>query len=97
MNKQRFVSLLGAALAILALAGGVLAMSSSSYGLDWFVPLNGSGGPASSANYSVNLTVGQTGIGTSASPNYQACLGYWCGQSAQDAGSSVYLPVVMKN
>ena len=93
MKKQRSLSLLIGLLAILVLASGVLAMSSSTYRLDWFVPLSGSGGPASSTHYAVNLTVGQTGMGISASPNYQSCLGYWCSR----AGVKVYVPAVIKN
>ena len=49
-------------------------MSSANYRLDWFVPLTGSGGAASSANYAANFTVGQTAIGGSTSTNYEGCL-----------------------
>ena len=66
--------------ALLLLAGSALAMSSTNYRLDWFVPLTGSGRRAArSANYAVNFTAGQTAIGAPASANYEGCLGYWCG------------------
>jgi len=80
--------------AVLLLAGVTLAMSSTNYRLDWFTPLtSGGGGPASSANYAVNFTVGQSAIGASSSTNYQACLGYWCGL----AEYRVFLPLVLRN
>jgi hypothetical protein len=77
---------------LLLFAGSALAMSSTNYRLDWFVPLTGSGGAASSAHYAVNLTVGQTVIGLSAGPGYRVGLGYWAGLSAY----RVYLPIVLE-
>lgn len=78
----------------LLLAGRVLAMRSDHYWLDWFTPLtSGGGGPASSAHYAVNFTVGQSVIGM-ASNTYRACLGYWCGGAA---GYRLYLPLVLRN
>jgi hypothetical protein len=71
-----------------------VAVRSTNYWLDWHTPLTGGGsGPAESATYAVNLTVGQTAIGSASSSSYQACLGYWCG-----AGGlwRVYLPLVLK-
>ena len=81
--------------ALLLLAGSALAMSSDNYRLDWFTPLTGGGGgPANSAHYAVNFTVGQTATGLSASTHYQAGLGYWYGV---DVGHRIYLPLVLKN
>ena len=89
------MTILLALTAILLLAGSVLAMSSTNYRLDWFTPMTGGGGgPASSASYAVNLTVGQTAIGASSSANYGAGLGYWYGAVAQ---FRIFLPVVLKN
>jgi hypothetical protein len=80
--------------AILLLAGSALAMSSTNYRLDWFTPMTGGGGgPASSASYAVNLTVGQTVIGASSSANYGVGLGYWYGAAAQ---FRIFLPVVLR-
>ena len=79
--------------ALLLLAGSALAMSSTNYRLDWFTPLtSGGGGAAGSANYAVNLTVGQTAIGSASSASYRACLGYWCGTEGR---WRVYLPLVL--
>jgi len=92
---RRRMTILLALTAILLLAGSVLAMSSTNYRLDWFTPMTGGGGgPASSASYAVNLTVGQTAIGASSSANYGAGLGYWYGAVAQ---FRIFLPVVLKN
>jgi len=82
-------------IALLLLAGSALAMSSDNYRLDWFTPLTGGGGgPASSAHYAVNFTVGQTAIGSSDSTHYQAELGYWY---SVDVGHEIYLPLVLKS
>jgi hypothetical protein len=85
--------------ALLALAGSALAMSSDNFRLDWFTPLTGGGGgTASSPNHAVNLTVGQSVIGLSAGEGYQACLGYWCGSQWQGAPAhSIFLPLVIKD
>jgi hypothetical protein len=92
---MRRISMLLTLIALLALAGGTLAMSSDNYRLDWFTPLtSGGGGPAGSASYAVNLTVGQTTIGSASSSSYQACLGYWCGA---EGPWRVYLPLIIKN
>ncbi|MFO7743726.1 MAG: hypothetical protein R6X31_15615 [Anaerolineae bacterium] len=84
------------ALAVLLLVTArVLAMSSPSYRLDWYVPLTGgAGGAASSAHYAVNFTVGQSAMGTSVSTKYGGCLGYWCGAEVE---YRVYLPLVLRN
>ena len=81
--------------ALLLLVGGVLAMSSTNYRLDWYELLTGGGGgPSSSTSYAVNFTVGQTAIGTSSSTNYVAGLGYWYGAGAQ---YRVYLPLILRD
>jgi hypothetical protein len=88
-------ALLLALVVLLLLTGVALAMSSDNYRLDWFAPLTSSGGgEASSSNYIVNLTVGQSAIGVSASTNYRGCLGYWCGVAVE---YRVYLPLVLQN
>jgi hypothetical protein len=100
MHKiRRWILLLAVLVLALMLAGSVLAMGSDNYRLDWFVVLTGAGGgAASSDNYGVNLTVGQSAISLSSSDGYGACLGYWCGIATEysTTGHAVYLPVVLK-
>jgi len=93
MEMKRSVCLLFV-VGVLLLTGEALAMSSDDYRLDWFTPLTGSGGTASSTNYAVEFTVGQVGPGTFGSANYDACLGYWCGAEVE---YSIYLPLILKN
>ena len=94
MSKKKMTLSAVVLLVSLLLATTALAMSSASYRLDWFTPMTGGGGgPASSANYAVNLTIGQTAIGASASANYGACLGYWCGQLP---GGRLHLPLILR-
>jgi hypothetical protein len=79
----KVLALVMAVLAVLLLSGSALAMSSANYRLDWFVPLTGGGGgPAASANYAANFTVGQSAIGASTSASYSTGLGYWYGVAA---------------
>ena len=91
---KRKTILLALLIIFLLLTSSALAMSSTNYKLDWFVPLTGSGGSEmSSTNYKAYVTVGQTAIGASASTNYGACLGYWCGQLS---GGRLHLPLIMR-
>ena len=95
MKSKPLAFLLFVLLCALLLTPGVRAMSSTHYRLDWFTPLTGGGGgPASSAHYAVNFTVGQTAIGSSDSTHYQAELGYWY---SVDVGHEIYLPLVLKS
>ena len=69
MKKNKWIVLFLAALLTLFMAVNVLAMTSSGYALEWYVPVTSAGGgEASSANYAVNMTVGQSVIGPSSSP-----------------------------
>jgi hypothetical protein len=78
---------------LLLLASGALAMFSTNYHLDWFTPLTGGGGgPASSAHYAINFTIGQSATGVSSSTNYGVRLGYWYGISRY----RIYLPLVLR-
>ena len=91
---KRKTILLALLIIFLLSTGSALAMSSANYKLDWFVPLTGSGGSEmSSTNYKAYVTIGQTAIGASASTNYGACLGYWCGQLP---GGRLHLPLIMR-
>jgi hypothetical protein len=83
-----------ALLCTLIVSGGVLALPSADHRLDWFTPLTtGSGGPAASDHYAINLTVGQTSIGTLSSQNYRLCLGYWCGAGPP---YDIHLPLITR-
>ncbi len=80
-------------LLLFLLASDALAMSSASYKLEWFTPLtSGGGGAMSSASYAVNVTIGQSAIGSSASANYGVGLGYWYGLLE----SRIYLPLILR-
>lgn len=70
----------------------VLAMESPNYRLEWFTPLTGSGGQMSSANYQIELTLGQTAIGALESSSYSLCLGFWCGELMDQ----LFLPLILR-
>ncbi len=79
---------------LLLLSTVALAMSSGNYALDWFTPLTGTGGAASSTHYAADFTVGQAVAGDFTGGSYGACLGYWCGAEAQH---QIYLPLILRN
>lgn len=94
MKKQLLVTMLVVLLSGLLLVQIAAALSSPNYRLDWFTPLTtGGGGAASSAHYAVNLSVGQSVIGASASTNYKTGLGYWYGLGG---AYRVCLPIILK-
>jgi hypothetical protein len=63
---------------VLLLTQAAAAMSSTNYRLDWFIPLSsGGGGHASSNNYAIDYSIGQTVAQTSASANYDLHMGFW--------------------
>jgi hypothetical protein len=88
-----------AVLSCILLTGKALAMDSTNYRLDWFIPLTGGGGAANSANYAINFAAGQSASGTSYSASYGGCLGYWCarGPAAAPGSYAIYLPLVLRN
>jgi hypothetical protein len=90
---MKYTTLILILAALLILAGGVLAMDSADYTLAWFLPLNGSGGKASSTSYAVDFTIGQSAIGAASGTSYGGCLGYWCGIEIDYA---IYLPLVLR-
>jgi hypothetical protein len=71
-------------------------MSSANYRIDWNNLLTGSGGPAGSASYAANVTIGQTASKVSASANYQVGLGYWPGVSQIFQSFLIHLPLVSR-
>ncbi|MFN8598808.1 MAG: hypothetical protein U0559_21805 [Anaerolineae bacterium] len=94
MSKRLVVTI------VIVLLGGLLltqlaaAMSSGSYRLGWFTPLNtGGGGAATSTHYAINLTIGQTAYNTASSANYATGLGYWSGVVVS---YKLYLPLILK-
>ena len=81
-------------LLLLLFAQGVQAMSSANFSLNWFTPLDSSGGgPSSSTNFAADITLGQSVIGASSGDDYRVSLGYW--YSAKSV-FHVRLPMVTK-
>ena len=72
MNRKRLTRLIAAVALLLLLTTGVfvMAQSSASFDLSWYVIGNG-GGRSSSSSYSVDGTIGQSVIGDSSSASYK--------------------------
>lgn len=83
---------------LLVVVGTAFGLASTNYRLDWFTLLDsGGGGPAQSTHYQVDVTLGQTVIGSGHSTSFNAALGYWLSPGSlvrQD--NMVYLPVILK-
>ncbi len=78
--KRMHVAVLLAALAGILIMSSALAMASTNYRIDWFVPLPGGGlRNLSSPSYAADGTLGQTGINTGGSSNYMVGWGFWYG------------------
>ena len=74
--------------------GPVSAMSSANYRMDWSNFLTGgAAGHASSGNYAVSITLGQSVVGNTISPNYKIGMGFWNFLE----GYFIYLPLILKN
>lgn len=93
--KLRYLLLLLFVLAgILVVFQRVQAMDSEHYRLDWFTPLTGSGGRASSStNYAAELTIGQTANRGSESASFTGRMGFWSYRSRQ---YRLHLPVMVR-
>ena len=77
-NKRVAVVLLVVLVLCMALAGTVLAMSSSSYQLPWDLVSSG-GGIRSSSSYWLGDSTGQPATGISHSSSYRLKAGFWSG------------------
>ncbi len=93
MQRVRMVLLL-VLIVCLVVVVSTQAMSSPNYALDWMVPLSGGGGGAASAHYAVNVTVGQTAVGSAAGEHYAGTLGYW--YEIAGGATLIYLPVAIR-
>jgi hypothetical protein len=80
-------------LLLLLLIESVYAMSSPAYHIDWLNLLSGSGGPARSAGYQANFTIGQTASRGSSSSLFNVQMGYWAGIPPQ---YPIFLPKIVK-
>jgi hypothetical protein len=80
MKRLRIALLLAVVIGSL-LVSSVLAMESTTYQMDWFVPMTGGGVlNAASDNYGASITYGQSVISSyGASPSYHGGLGFWIG------------------
>jgi hypothetical protein len=90
---KRTILLIGALLLLLLLTQGVYAGASPDYRIDWSNSLTGSGSPASSPAYKVNITVGQTVNSAAVSPQYRVKMGYWAGL---EGTYGIFLPAINK-
>lgn len=91
--KTRWLLIAFLLVLLLAVTLPARAMQSTTYKLDWLVPLTGGGGSASSTHYNAHITIGQSVIGVENSTNSGACIGFWCG-----AGGEYYimLPLITR-
>lgn len=99
MSNRRAIHVGLAALTLLLLAGLALASiawagSSDGTAVDWSV-LNSGGAPAAGGAVTLNGTLGQTAIGSSAAAHGSLGAGFWYGLGK--GIYTVYLPLVLRN
>ncbi len=79
---------------LLGAAAGRAEVSRAGYNIRWSV-LGGGGGPTmSGGGYTINSTLGQTGIGAASGSGYQAGSGFWYGV---ERAYAIYLPITMRD
>jgi hypothetical protein len=86
------ILILGILLVGLVASSTVLAQTSPSYNLEWYV-IGGGGQPAASAHYAVSSTTGQAAAGPPypASAHYVVSGGYWFVERY-----ATYLPLILR-
>ncbi len=90
---MRRIAVLLTLVALLVLAGVVLALAPPpAPQIDWWV-ISAGGGHAEAGIYTLDATVGQTVTGVASAGNSELCAGFWCAA----AEYTVYLPAIMKN
>jgi hypothetical protein len=96
-QKQRITVLAVTMLLLLAFGAAVLAQTSAGFNLEWHV-IGGGSGESSSADYRVQGTIGQSAASppTASSAGFVVSSGYWSG-STGPAGTTIYLPAILKN
>ena len=82
--------LLSVFLLVISILGGVV-LAANRYDIPWHV-MSGGGGTSSGGDYMINATIGQAVAATSRGNDYQACIGYWCGNVP---GWHLYLPKML--
>jgi len=95
MNQRMCAPVFLGTLAVLMVAGGVLAASTDGFALGWHV-LAGGGGASSSDDYVLQGTVGQPAAGVLSSADYALGSGFWGGGELVEARTLAYLPVVVR-
>jgi len=95
-QKKQKIIILAVMLLLLAFGGAALAQTSAGFNLEWRV-IGGGGGESSSADYRVHGTIGQsvTSPPASSGAGFVVSSGYWL--RGTPAGTTVYLPTILKN
>ena len=76
MRTKTMIALAALLCGLLMVGGGVWAMSSDNFAINWNV-IGGGGEPISSDNYAIRSTIGQPAAETSSSDSYELRSGYW--------------------
>jgi hypothetical protein len=95
-EKQRIIILAVTLLLLLACGAVALAQTSAGFNLEWHV-IGSGGGQSSSASYQVQGTIGQGAASppTAGSADFIVNSGFWPG--GVPAGTTIYLPAILKN
>jgi len=96
-QKKQKIIILAVMLLLLAFGAAALAQTSTGFNLEWHV-IGGGGGESSSVDYRVHGTIGQsvTSPPAASGAEFVVSSGYWPG-GTPPAGTTIYLPAVLKN
>jgi hypothetical protein len=95
MNRRTRAFVFLGLLAVLTVAGGVLAASTDGFDLGWHV-VAGGGGTSSSDDFALLGTAGQPAAGVLTGRDYVLGSGFWGGGQLAASAYHVYLPLVAR-
>lgn len=83
-----------ALIALILVTGIVLAGTTQTPAIDWWV-IGGGGDHLEQGIYTLDNTIGQPVVGVVSNGNYELCAGFWCGTAPGEY--EIYLPVLLRN
>ena len=96
MRKKRFLIAITLTLvALLVMAGVVLAQSGGEYDLSWST-IDGGGGTSEGGGYSLSGTIGQPDAGNSQGGDFTLDGGFWVKGILEFLKDHIYLPLIIK-
>lgn len=94
-SKRLWITLPLALVALLVIAGVVLAQSGGDYDLTWNT-VDGGGGTSTGGDYSLSGTIGQPDAGSASGGDYSLDGGFWVKGILEFLDHLIHLPLIFK-